>query len=332
MHDAPGRSPRGRLAPSPTGKVHLGNARTALLAWLSVRSQGGSLVWRLEDLDPPRVVPGLAREAERDLAWLGIDWDEGGGLDGPHAPYEQSARNRRYVDALKHLNATGRVFPCSATRKDLRGVASAPHDPAAAPAYPIELRPDNVAPDWLERILDGDDRKHAIRFLTADENIEFVDRVCGPQSANVARDIGDFVLRRRDGLWAYQLAVVVDDIAMEIDEVVRGKDLLDSTARQIQLIQALGGTAPEYAHVPVINNASGEKLSKRDAGLTIESVRDAGATADQVVGYLAWSAGLLEHPRSTPAADLIERFKWSRVFRDDFTIPEDATETIRTIR
>jgi glutamyl-tRNA synthetase len=309
----------------------LGNARTALLAWLSVRSQKGTLVWRLEDLDPPRVVPGLAREAERDLVWLGIDWDEGGGTDGPHAPYEQSARSDLYADAVKRLKAAGRVFPCSATRKDLRDVASAPHTPASGPAYPVELRPRDVAPDWLERILGGTDRDHAIRFRTADAANRFVDRVCGPQSANVAREVGDFVLRRRDGLWAYQLAVVVDDIDMKIDEVVRGKDLLDSTARQIQLIEALGGAVPHYAHVPVMRNTSGEKLSKRDESLTIESVRTAGVTADRLTGYLAWSAGLLDRPRRTTAKDLIEHFEWPRVAKDDFTVPEDATDRILAI-
>ncbi len=323
--------PRGRLAPSPTGKVHIGNARTALLAWLSVRSRGGSLVWRLEDLDPPRIVPGLDRQAEDDLKWLGLDWDEGPAEGGKFPPYEQSGRSEFYVRALRHLASERRVFPCSISRKDLREIASAPHATTTLSPYPLEFRPTLRENDWLDTLLHDDDTDSAVRFLTRDESTEFEDRVCGTQRQNVEQEVGDFVLRRRDGLWAYQLAVVVDDIEMEIDDVVRGNDLLDSTARQIQLLEALGAVRPDYAHVSLMINEAGDKLSKRDDGLSVESVRRAGATAEQLTGYLAWSVGLQADPRPQHPAQLIESFDWSRIRNENFAVPRDAPHIIANL-
>src|SRR3954468_20832220 len=247
--------------------IHAGNARTALAAWLSARSRGGELVWRLEDLDPPRVVPGMAAAQMADLAWLGLDWDEGPDVGGPFAPYAQSQRSAVYEEALRRLAAAGRLFPCRLSRKDLQVMASAPHGAEEAP-YPASLRPREIAPGWFEEIPDA-----AIRFRVDERPVAFVDRVQGPITERVDLAVGDFVLRRRDGLWAYQLAVVVDDLAMEIDEVVRGADLLASAARQIQLIQALGGAPPAYAHVPLLLDPAGGKLSKRDDSLTLGSLR-----------------------------------------------------------
>src|SRR6187399_745428 len=246
---------RGRLAPSPTGLVHVGNARTALVTWLSVRSRGGALVWRLEDLDTIRVVPGMAEAAEEDLRWLGLDWDESPSLGGPFEPYTQSQRTSIYDDALLALERAGRLFPCPRSRRDLQNVATAPHDSATDSPYPRTLRPETIDARWLAELRIGVRNDAAIRFRVDDAPVTFHDRVYGAIHENVAETVGDFVLRRRDGLYAYQLAVVVDDIAMEIDDVVRGADLLDSTARQIQLIEALGGRVPEYAHVPLVRNA-----------------------------------------------------------------------------
>src|SRR5262245_25149720 len=206
-----GPSPRGRYAPSPTGMIHAGNARTALAAWLSARSRGGSFVWRLEDLDPPRVVPGVAEAQIEDLAWLGLDWDEGPGVGGPHAPYEQSRRSALYEEALQRLAAAGRLFPCRLSRKDLQAVASAPHGAEEAP-YPASLRPREVDPDWFERLSGMARPDAAIGFLVRDKAVSFTDRVFGPITERVDRTVGDFVLKRRDGLYAYQLAVVVDDL------------------------------------------------------------------------------------------------------------------------
>jgi glutamyl-tRNA synthetase len=303
--------------------IHAGNARTALSAWLSARSRGGAFVWRLEDLDPPRVVPGMAEAQMADLAWLGLDWDEGPDVGGPFAPYVQSRRHGFYEDALRRLAGAGRLFPCRLSRKDLQALASAPHGGEEAP-YPASLRPRELAPGWFEAARDA-----AIRFRVEERTVSFVDRVQGPIAERVDLAVGDFVLRRRDGLWAYQLAVVVDDLAMEIDDVVRGADLLASTARQIQLIEALGGTPPAYAHVPLMVNARGEKLSKRDQGLTLHSLREAGIAPEAVVGYLAFSLGLLERAEPCRPADLVPLFAWERIGRAGWALPEDLVSRLR---
>lgn len=305
-----GESPRGRYAPSPTGLIHLGNARTALAAWLSVRSQNGTFVWRLEDLDGPRVVPGMAEAAMEDLAWLGLDWDEG--------PYVQSERSAVYEEALARLAAAGRLFPCRRSRKDLQSIASAPHGPEGSAPYPAAFRPERLEPGWFGQVSDA-----AIRFQVHDRPVEWIDRVYGRQTERVDQTVGDFVLKRRDGLYAYQLAVVVDDLLMGINEVVRGADLLDSTARQIQLIEALGGTPPAYAHVPLVVNAQGEKLSKRDAGLTLRSLREEGMRPEALAGYLGWSLGISDRPEPCPVAELVPLFEWEKVRRETWMLPPD---------
>lgn len=313
-------SPRGRYAPSPTGLIHAGNARTALAAWLSVRSRGGAFVWRLEDLDPPRVVPGMAAAAVEDLRWLGLDWDEGPDVGGPHAPYVQSQRSAFYEEAIDRLAAAGRLFPCRRSRRDLQTLASAPHGPEGTAPYPAAFRPESLDPDWLDRLRAAGRPDAALRFLVHDRPVEWTDRVYGPRAERVDRTVGDFVLKRRDGLWAYQLAVVVDDLLMGIDEVVRGADLLDSTARQIQLIEALGGKPPAYAHIPLVVNAQGDKLSKRDAGLTLRSLRESGVRPEALVGYLGWSLGLLERSEPCSAAELIERFSWEPIGTESWVL------------
>jgi glutamyl-tRNA synthetase len=315
------QSPRGRYAPSPTGWIHVGNARTALVAWLSVRSRGGSFVWRVEDLDGPRVLPGMAAAQMADLAWLGLDWDEGPEVGGPHAPYVQSERSGFYEAALRRLAAAGRLFPCRLSRKDLQAMASAPHGGEEAP-YPASLRPGTLEPDWFERLCGMARPDAAIRFRVDDRPTTFTDRVFGVLTEQVDLAVGDFVLKRRDGLYAYQLAVVVDDLLMGIDDVVRGADLLASTARQIQLIEALGGAPPAYAHVPLMRSPQGEKLSKRDKGLTLRSLREEGARPEAVTGYLAYSLGLLDRPESCRPIDLVPLFAWEKIGRVDWTLPE----------
>lgn len=331
------RRSRGRWAPSPTGWLHVGNARTALMAWLSARASSGRFVWRLEDLDPPRILAGAAEAAMEDLEWLGLDWDEGPEVGrwpgrGPHAPYLQSQRSALYEQALAHLVASGRLFPCSRSRKELAeaAISSAPHGHDGAPPYPKELRPRSLAPDWFERLREPTHRDPgaALRFLVRDEPVTFHDRVFGEVTEQVDETVGDFVLRRRDGLWAYQLAVVVDDLAMGITEVVRGADLLDSTARQIQLFEALSGlfpgaATPEWAHVPLVRNPEGEKLSKRDEGLTLRSLRASGARPEVLVGWFGASLGLLDRPEPCRAEELVLLFSWERIGREDWTLPED---------
>jgi glutamyl-tRNA synthetase len=302
--------------------IHVGNARTALAAWLSARSRGGAFVWRLEDLDPPRVVPGMAEAQIEDLAWLGLDWDEGPDVGGPHAPYVQSQRYTFYEEALRRLAETGRLFPCRLSRKDLQAMGSAPHGGEEAP-YPASLRPAKLDPDWFERLCGTEKSDAAIRFLVHDRPVSFTDRIYGLITERVDLAVGDFVLKRRDGLYAYQLAVVVDDLLMGINDVVRGADLLASTARQIQLIEALGGTPPAYAHVPLVVNAGKEKLSKRDRGLTLRSLREAGVRPEAVAGYLGHSLGLLDRPEPCRPGDLIPLFSWGRIPRTDWILPED---------
>lgn len=328
-----GRPPRGRWAPSPTGPLHLGSARTALAAWLSARSRRGTLIWRIEDLDPPRTVPGAAEEQLADLAWLGLDWDEGpradgGGETGPHGPYRQSLRGELYRRALVRLDAAGRLFPCRRSRKDLLGLASAPHGAGGAPPYPKSLRPARIEPGSLERLEARERLDAAIRFRVDDEPVHFTDRLRGEVEERVAETVGDFVLRRRDGLWAYQLAVVVDDLAMGVDEVVRGADLLASTGRQIQLVRALGGAPPAYAHLPLLLNERGEKLSKRDGGATLAELRAAGVAPERVVGWLAWTLGLLERPRPASPQALVSLFAWERLRRDDRVVSGDPVAAV----
>jgi glutamyl-tRNA synthetase len=275
----------------------------------------------------------MAEAAIEDLAWLGLDWDEGpdiDGLGGPHAPYEQSRRSAFYEEALDRLAAAGRLFPCRRSRKDLQSLASAPHGPEGA-AYPKEFRPAALDPDWLERLRRSSHPDAAIRFRVDDRPVLWDDLIQGPQAERVDLTVGDFVLKRRDGLYAYQLAVVVDDLAMGIDEVVRGADLLGSTARQIQLVEALGGRPPSYAHVPLVVSSRGEKLSKRDAGLTLRSLREAGVAPEALAGWLAASLGLLERAEPLRAADLVPLFDWGRVGREILVLPEDLLADLKTV-
>lgn len=321
--------PRGRYAPSPTGLIHVGNARTALTAWLSVRARGGSFLWRVEDLDGPRALPGMEEAALEDLAWLGLDWDEGPDVGGPFAPYRQSERSAYYEAALDRLHGAGRLFPCHHSRKDLLELASAPHGHDGLPPYPSSLRPAYLPPDWLSVLRACRNPDAAIRFIVHDRPVTFVDRVYGEITERVDQTVGDFVLKRRDGLYAYQLAVVVDDLMMGVTEVVRGEDLLASTARQMQLIEALGGTPPAYAHVPLVLNAKGEKLSKRDEGLTLRSLREHGVHPEQLAGYFGYTLGLLPTPRPCAARDLIPLFAWERIPRSPWLLPDDLPLILR---
>jgi glutamyl-tRNA synthetase len=324
--------PRGRYAPSPTGFIHVGNARTALAAWLSARAGGGVFIWRLEDLDGPRVVPGLAEAAREDLAWLGLDWDEGPDIGGLFKPYCQSERFSYYEDALEYLFHQGRSFPCTVSRKDLLELSSAPHGLDGLPPYPVALRPSDVAPDWLYQLRASPVPDAAIRFLVESRITIFEDRVYGNVEERTDLTTGDFVLKRRDGFYSYQLAVVVDDLLMGINEVVRGADLLDSTGRQIQLIEALGGTPPAYAHVPLVLNRRGEKLSKRDAGLDLRALRHFGVKPEQLAGFLGYSLGLLDRPAAASASELIELFRWPKVPKRALVLPDDLPARLKEVR
>ena len=320
---------RGRYAPSPTGRLHVGSARTALAAWLSVRAKGGVFVMRVEDLDGPRTVPGMAEAILNDLAWLGLDWDEGPARGGAYGPYTQSERFAFYEAALTQLHRLGRLFPCRHSRKDLLRLATAPHGSSGLPPYPAALRPHPLPPGWFEAHREGASDA-ALRVLVSDEPMTFDDQVYGTLTESVHETVGDFVLKRRDGVYAYQLAVVVDDLLMGITEVVRGEDLLASAARQIQLIDALGGRRPIYAHVPLVVNAKGEKLSKRDEGLTLQSLQAAGVAPAVFVGYLGYSLGLIPEPHPCMPADLIPHFAWDRIGREPWRLPDDLAVVLRS--
>ena len=302
-------NPRGRFAPSPTGLTHLGTASTALLAWLSVRAQQGAYVMRMEDLDQRRVLAGSADGILGDLRWLGLDWDEGPDVGGPHAPYAQSERGPRYAGAFESLRAAGLVYPCFCSRKDIQSAASAPQAPGDEAHYPGTCR--DLAPSEVtRRLASGAVPAWRFRVDPADV-VSFADRVRGRYEA-APGSIGDFVVLRADGVPAYQLAVVVDDIAMRMSEVVRGEDLLASTVRQLLLYRAFEAVPPSFAHVPLLLGDDGARLSKRHRGVTLRELRDAGQSAEAIVGRLANRHGLRPTAAPLAARDLVDSFgsKW----------------------
>ncbi len=308
---------RGRYAPSPTGTLHLGNLRTALLAWLFARAAGGAFVLRVEDLDHPRVRPRAAAHMLDDLRWLGLDWDEGPDVGGLLGPYTQSMRLALYDGALAHLRQRGLVYPCYCTRAELHApvasIASAPQGGEDTPRYPGTCR-DLTERERQRREREG--RRPALRFRVPDDEIAFEDVIAGPQREQIAASTGDFVVRRSDGIVAYQLAVVVDDALMGITQVVRGADLLTSTARQLALFDALGHTRPrQFAHVPLALDTTGARLAKRDASAGLAEARARGSDHRAVLGALAASAGLW--PQGEPAApdQLIAAFDAHKITR-----------------
>lgn len=293
--------PRGRYAPSPTGPLHAGNARTALLAWLAVRARGGSFVMRIEDLDQARVQPGAEARLLEELSWLGLDWDEGPDRGGPFAPYRQTERAARYRAAIAHLLATGAAFLCACSRAEIARAASAPHaEDDEGPRYPGTCHGSSPAEIHARARAAG--RAPAVRFHGRATRVTFVDELFGELDPFGAEGVDDFVLQRADGVAAYQLAVVVDDAAMAIDEVVRGQDLLRSTPRQLALYRALGLPEPRFAHVPLLLDPHGDRLAKRTRPTSLADLRAQGLDPRVVTGQLAASAGLCPaHTSLTPS-------------------------------
>jgi len=289
----------GRLAPSPTGVLHLGNARTFLLAWLSVRARGGTLLLRIEDIDGPRVKAGAAEQTIEDLRWLGLDWD--GDV------FVQSARRVLYRAAAQRLVDMGLAYPCVCSRKEVDEAASAPHESALGvasdgPVYPGTCRGRFAS---LEEAKAQTGRQASLRFRVDVEQVPFVDAFRGPQPGAIA---GDFVIQKRDGDPAYQLAVVVDDAAQEVTEVLRADDLLPSTPRQLLLYRALGLPDPTFAHVPLVVGHDGLRLAKRHGDTSLRHFRNQGASAAAVVGYLAQLSGLRASAEPTTPAELLKEF------------------------
>lgn len=277
---------RGRFAPSPTGDLHLGSAAAALVAWLRARAAGGALILRVEDIDTPRVVDGSEARQLDDLRWLGLDWDAGTDIGGPDAPYRQSERTHLYEAAVARLAAAGAVYLCDCSRREIAGVASAPHAGEEGPRYPGTCRARGMsARPWK--------RPPAIRVALPDREVAVDDAFQGVLRQNPLDAVGDFVLRRGDGVYAYQLAVVVDDLAMGITEVVRGADLLASAPRQALLADMLGGRAPGFAHLPMVVEAGGARLEKRTPRHTLRGLRAAGESPARVLARLARGLGVI---------------------------------------
>lgn len=301
---------KGRFAPSPSGRMHLGNAWSALLAWLSVRSRGGTMVLRLEDLDPDRCKRSFCDGVEEDLKWLGLDWDEGGSAGGDR--YYQSNRSDLYAAALEQLREKGLLYPCYCTRGQLHA-ANAPHRSDGEVIYAGTCR--NLTEE--ERREREKTRRPALRIRVPEEKIQFTDRLQGVYGEQLATDCGDFILRRSDGVFAYQLAVVVDDAWMGVTDVTRGSDLLSSTPRQIFLQRQLGYETPEYCHVPLLCAPDGRRLSKREADLTLAALRESGMKPETIVGRLACAAGLIDRPEPISAVELIPLFSVERLPKED---------------
>jgi glutamyl-tRNA synthetase len=311
---------RTRLAPSPTGALHLGNARTFLLNWLLARSAGWSVLLRIDDLDGPRVKPGADRGAIDDLRWLGLDWDEG--------PVNQSADLTPYRDALQQLADAGLTYRCAATRTQIEADASAPHADDHELRYPGTYRPAHARTDGITPPLIADDVPAAVRLIVPDGLVAFEDALRGPQEVDVQQTVGDFVLWTKSGLPAYQLAVVVDDARQGVTEVVRGDDLLSSTARQRLLYDAFNpGPPPRTWHLPLVVGEDGRRLAKRHGDTRLSWYRQAGVPVERVLGLLGWWSGLV--PKREPAAldELMRAFKVERlgaVGRVVFTADDDA--------
>ena len=305
----------GRFAPSPSGRIHLGNIFCCLLAWLSARQKGGRVILRIEDLDTARCPRWYGEQMAADLRWLGLTWDEGPEAGGSHGPYWQSERMALYQAALEQLEARGLVYPCFCTRAELHA-ASAPHREDGQTVYPGTCR--NLTPAQVEERRRT--RSPALRLRVPEEDWGFTDGHLGVYTENLARDCGDFLLRRSDGLFAYQLAVVVDDAAMGVTQVVRGSDLLDSTPRQLWLQEALGLPHPEYGHVPLLLAPDGRRLAKRDRDQELGELQSR-YTAPELVGRLAHLAGLIPEPAPVTPAELVPLFSWEKLPKEDRTAP-----------
>ena len=310
----------GRFAPSPSGRIHLGNMLCSLLAWLSARQKGGKVVLRIEDLDTARCKRAYAEQMIDDLLWLGLDWDEGPGVGGPQEPYWQSERTALYEQALEKLQEKGLVYPCFCTRSELHA-ASAPHRSDGQTIYAGTCRTLTDA----ERAEKALRRSPAMRLVTPDAVWGFTDGHMGAYEENLAADCGDFLLRRSDGMFAYQLAVVVDDAAMGVTEVVRGSDLLSSTPRQLYLYDLLGLKAPEFIHFPLLLAPDGRRLSKRDADAGLDDLRFK-LTAEEILGRLAYLGGFNPTAQPKTAEELLKDFHWEKVPKEDIRIPEGFFE------
>ena len=304
--------PTGRFAPTPSGRLHLGNLLCAMLAYLSARSQGGRFLLRIEDVDVPRCPRRASEQCVEDLRRLGFTWD------GPIV--YQSERGEAYAEALARLRAMGRIYPCFCTRAELHSL-QAPNQGDGSPVYPGTCRGLTEA-ERAERRLR---RSPSLRVRLPEARVGFRDGQYGWQSADLARDCGDPIVLRSDGLYAYPLAVVVDDAASGVDEIVRGRDILPATPVQLALQAMLGLPAPRYRHIPLLTDADGRRLAKRDRDLDLTALSRR-FSPEELLGLLACAAGILEEPEPMDLERLIPRFDWARVRRDDMRLPRSLTD------
>lgn len=305
----------GRLAPSPTGAQHVGNARTYLIAWLSARTQRGKVLLRIEDIDSPRIKAGAADQAVEDLRWLGLDWDG--------EPLVQTTRLENYRRALEMLQARELVYPCTCTRGDIEQAASAPHAEHEGPIYP-----GTCAGRSAKDAATLADRPFAWRYRIGAGRFPFPDRFCGPVDIDLRRVGGDFVVWKSTGTPAYQLAVVVDDAAQGVTEVIRGDDLVPSTPRQLLLHRALGSTPPAFAHVPLVVGPDGRRLAKRHGDTRLAALRAGGVSPERLLGLLAWSCGWLDPGRETSARELLGRFDLAAIPPQPFVLSPESLRSI----
>ena len=294
-------TPVGRFAPTPSGRMHLGNVFAALIAWLSVRSRNGEMVLRMEDLDTMRTSTEFAETLRNDLAWLGLDYDR--------EQIPQSQRSQAYDQYFDRMRDMGLLYPCYCTRSQLHGV-NAPHLSDGTYVYPgtcrnLENPPKNLLPSW--------------RVMVPDKLWTVEDRVQGHYELNLATDCGDMVVRRADGVYVYQLAVTVDDGEAGVTEVVRGMDLLSSAPRQMYLQELFGFPHPEYGHIPMLMAEDGRRLSKRDKDLDLGELQKR-ITAEQLIGNLAYASGLIDRQIPVSAAELAKEFSWNKLNKKDIYI------------
>lgn len=330
-------APRGRLAPSPTGKLHLGNAFAFLMTWLDVRSLGGSLVLRMEDIDPVRSRPEFADAIIEDLQWLGLNWDEGPEASQTFAPYAQSERSERYAALLEDLTSRGVTYPCYCTRKELRTLASAPHIGDEGAPYPGTCR-QLTAHERHEREKTGKraclrlDTGGALALTGGGTSLTyFDDLVRGRQYITLQDCGGDFALRRSDGVYAYQLATAADDATMKITRVVRGEDLLFSTPRQLLLLKLMHAAPPAYAHIPLLHDHEGERLAKRHKSLELSALRESGVAPEAIIGYLGYLASLIDSPMQASPKELLPGFSLRLLPARLPSLPKDVVSLLSNI-
>lgn len=307
---------KGRFAPSPSGRMHIGNIYSALFSWLSIKRQGGKWLLRIEDLDIQRCRREYADQLEDDLRWLGLIWDEGGSMGGDRGPYYQSERSDIYREHFVRLQEKGLIYPCFCSRADLR-VASAPHASDGIAPYMATCR--NLTD--VERAAKAKERKPSYRFAMLDGEMMFSDGNYGRCKYDMQKECGDFVVCRADGNYAYQLAVVVDDALMGVTEVVRGCDLLSSTPQQIALYKALGYEVPRFFHLPLLINNEGQRLAKRDKGVDMGYLREH-YTPEELIGHMMWLAGFVEYDRALSLGEALSLYQAQNMPKQNIIIGE----------